>query len=173
LFSILSFYFGYGILGLAEKFGEVVYVKRFFAFVLLFASLVTFSGYSDNGFTHSWDEDNGEISLPDSFSLVTSAHQFEEELSFNAPSLFLGDTPQQFRDYLLSNKIDIAMQKEGETLFTTQEINDWVAKYHAIWMNEMSIIYDNLLYILNDDAREFLGYSQVSWERMNDYNSYL
>jgi len=148
-------------------------MRQFLVLVILFASLVAFLGCSDNSFTHSLDENDEEISQPDSFSLIPYEYQLNEKLNFNISSLFLSDTPQQLIDYLFSNEIDIAMKEEGETLFSTQEINEWVMKYHTIWTNEMNIIYDNLLLVLHDDARKLLEYSQISWEHTNTHNSYL
>ena len=96
-----------------------------------------------------------------------------EERSSHVSFLFLGDTPLEIIEYLYSNKIDKDMQEEGELLYTTEDINDWVAKYYGIWENEMNVVFDNLLAQLSGEARLILDNSQASWENMNQYNSYL
>lgn len=93
----------------------------------------------------------------------------KESLPYNLSS-FLGDTPLEFIEYIYSNQIDIDMRRDGELLFTTGEINEWAAKYHAIWENEMNIVYGNLLAQLDGETRASLENSQASWEAMNQYN---
>ena len=97
----------------------------------------------------------------------------EEENPLYDYSLFLRDTPLLFIEYLYSNQIDIDMEKEGEFLFGTQDINDWVSKYHVIWENEMNIVYENLIAQLSEEARSHFKESQASWESMMRYHLLL
>ena len=96
-----------------------------------------------------------------------------EESPSHSPLLFLGDTPLELIQYIYSNKIDRDMQEEGELLYTTEDINEWVAKYYDIWENEMNVVFGNLLAQLSGEARLILYNSQASWESMNQYNSHL
>jgi uncharacterized protein YecT (DUF1311 family) len=101
------------------------------------------------------------------------AEKFEKETLEFAHSVFLYDTPEKLREYLLSNQIDINMKLEDGLNLTTIEINDWASKYYRIWENEMNLAYEKLQNHLSDEARKILEDSQMSWYNMDRQNAYL
>jgi len=146
-------------------------LKRFLALLLILLILMVLFGCS-NEITSPSLKIDGEYVFHIN-SLVAPQKFVQDEKISNYFLAFLGDTPQDFIKYLNSNQIDVRMREEGELLFSAADINNWISQYHSIWENEMNIVYENLLFQLNGDARRMIEESQASWEIMNKHSSYL
>ena len=102
-----------------------------------------------------------------------SSNTVDDSACIDLHSIFLWDTPQDFRDYLFSNPIDIAMERDGDLIYTTSDIKEWVAHYAQIWLKEMDSVYESLSNQVSDESRVFLEQSQAAWEVMNQQDSAL
>jgi len=83
--------------------------------------------------------------------------------------------PNEFIEYLYSNPIDRDMKKDEEKgkIYRTKDIYKFYMNYYNIWNNEMGIVYENLIDLLDDEAKTLLENSQIAWEDENINNSKL
>ena len=133
------------------------------------------SGCIQNAIAEPLLIDDHEISRDIHLPLYDSLSEEVEEIKFShSVNSFLGDTSQEFIEYLYQNPIDIAIRQEWEELFfTTVNANALNTKHYNMWVNEMNIAYEELSAILSDEMRVLLESSQDAWEIVHQQNSAL
>lgn len=141
-------------------------------FLILCLVILILSGCTQNANSESSGTDK---ETPSSLSDTPPVNTETEEKRSYDSSLFLWDTPPEFKEYLYSNQIDIDMEREENEsgMYKTSDINNFCVKYYDIWNNEMNIVYENLIEQLSGEAKSKLEKSQEAWVTEEQYSSSL